>query len=84
MTLTEGEYLTLRNYIRKGKAVYPDGTETVFISRQSLRITLWCIIYKAKRLWAVYDKNHKTIVTFLPEEWATRNGFILTGEGEWM
>ena len=75
MDLCEGEYMSLRNYIRKGKSLYPDGTEAIFVGRQSLRITLWCLIFRNRRLWAVYDKIHKTIVTFLPEEWASRNGF---------
>lgn len=72
--ITDQEYSQLVNYIKKGKTHYSDGTEVICLGRQSLRITLWCIFWRTHRLYAVYDKIHKTIATFLPYEWATKNG----------
>ena len=44
--------------IQKGKAT--------FLRRQSLRVTLWRLVYNGAEIVVVYDANRKTVVTVLP------------------
>lgn len=39
-----------------------------FISRQSLRVTIWDVFYCGTLMRVVYDKNTKNIVTVFPHE----------------
>lgn len=42
--------------------------EAKFYERQSNRVTKWWVTIDGKEVIAVYDKNRKTIVTFITKE----------------
>lgn len=37
-----------------------------FIERQSLRVTIWEVMYSGQLMRAVYDSKRKAVVSFLP------------------
>ncbi len=60
LTLTPADLDDIRGAICKGKAT--------FVGRTSLRVSIWDIKVRGTPCRVVYDRNHKTIVTFLPPE----------------
>lgn len=49
----------------RGKA--GPGRHAVFLRRQSLRVTIWRVVYNDAELVVVYDSVRGTVVTVLPE-----------------
>jgi hypothetical protein len=41
-------------------------TAAVFVERQSLRITVWDVVYNERKFRVVYDSKRHTLVTVLP------------------
>jgi len=56
-----------RNVIQDVVRQIQNGT-AVFAGRQSVRKTCWKVLVDGKPMIAVYDKQRKTVLTFLPPE----------------
>jgi hypothetical protein len=67
-----------RNVIQGVVRQIQSGT-AVFACRQSVRKTCWKVLVDGKPMIAVYDKERKTVLTFLPPE-DIRFKFLLPGE----
>ena len=60
--LTNADLESMEAYIREGNAT--------LISQQSRNRSLWLLPFEGKQLYAVYDRHHHTIATFLSPEMA--------------
>jgi hypothetical protein len=65
VTLTSEDLSHLVNTIRRGRAL--------FVARKSLRVSCWKVAHEDLEMVVLYDKQRRTIVTFLPPDcWEVR------------
>ncbi|HEV8658922.1 MAG TPA: hypothetical protein VGS96_09840 [Thermoanaerobaculia bacterium] len=62
--LTDQDLTHMADAIRKSTGKTEEAT---FVLRQSLRVSLWDVLVKGKVCRVVYDRQRRTIVSFLPE-----------------